>query len=265
MSYATIIPMNVDTHFHIFDKNLIEAANSRYLVDYSASIEDWLKEANNQSITGGVIVQPSFLGFDNSLLLHAIKRDPKHLRGVGVVQPKTSRKELLELKKQGIRGIRLNLSDEKTPLDTLQTNQEMISHLKNLEMHLQIHHDNGLLNELLLAIPQGVTLVIDHFGRPKTSDEFEKTNDGIKRHRENLWIKLSAQYRTPNINHQAVFEYWLKTLGASRLLWGSDWPHTRFEGSETYESQMSKFLSLTNSPELRHQILSNNPRALYWS
>ena len=265
MSYATITLMNVDTHFHIFDKNLIEAANSRYLVDYSASIEDWLKEANNQSITGGVIVQPSFLGFDNSLLLHAIKRDPKHLRGVGVVQPKTSRKELLELKKQGIRGIRLNLSDEKNPLNTLQTNQEMISHLKSLEMHLQIHHDDGLLNELLMAIPQGVTLVIDHFGRPKTNNEFEKTNDGIRKHQENLWVKLSAQYRTPNINHQTVFECWLKTLGASKLLWGSDWPHTRYEGSENYESQMNGFLSLTNSPELRHQILSSNPRTLYWS
>ena len=265
MSYATIIPMNVDSHFHIFDKNLIESTNSRYLVDYNSSIEDWFKAANDQGITGGVIVQPSFLGVDNSLLLHTIKQDPKHLRGIGVVHPKTSRKELLELSKQGVRGIRLNLSDEKNPLEVLQNNQELISHLKSLELHLQIHHDDGLLNGLLMAIPQGITLVIDHFGRPKTDNEFEKANEGIKKHRENLWVKLSAQYRTPNINHQTVFEYWLKTLGVSRLLWGSDWPHTRFESSETYESQMSKFLSLTKSPELKHQILSNNPRALYWS
>jgi len=257
--------MNVDTHFHIFDKNLIEGTNSRYLVDYSASIEDWFKAANDQGITGGVIVQPSFLGVDNSLLLRTIKQDPKHLRGVGVAHPKASRKELLELSKQGVRGIRLNLSAEINPLKVVQNNQELISHLKSLNLHLQIHHDDGLLNELLMAIPQGVTLVIDHFGRPKTNNEFEKNNAGIRKHQENLWIKLSAQYRTPDINHQAIFEYWLKTLGASKLLWGSDWPHTRFEGSETYESQMNGFLSLTNSFELRHQILSSNPRALYWS
>jgi len=265
MSYATIIPMNVDTHFHIFDKNLIESTNSRYLVDYSASIEDWFKEANDQGITGGVIVQPSFLGVDNSLLLRIIKQDLKHLRGVGVVHPKTSRKELLELSKAGVCGIRLNLSDEINPLEVLQNNRELIGHLKSLNLHLQIHHDDGLLNELLMAIPQGVTLVIDHFGRPKTNNEFEKSNDGIRKHQENLWIKLSAQYRTPDINHQAIFEYWLKTLGASKLLWGSDWPHTRYESLENYESQMNGFLSLTNSSELRHQILSSNPKTLYWS
>jgi predicted TIM-barrel fold metal-dependent hydrolase len=265
MSYATIIPMNVDTHFHIFDKNLIESCNSRYLVDYSASIEDWFKVAKNQGLTAGVIVQPSFLGSDNTLLLDTIKQDPKHLRGVGVVNPTSSRQELLELYKQGVCGVRLNLSDEKNPLDSLQKNQELISHLKALKLHLQIHHDDGLLNELLMAIPQGVRLVIDHFGRPKTNDEFEKANAGIRKHQENLWIKLSAQYRTPNINHRAVFEYWLKALGASKLLWGSDWPHTRHEAMENYESQMNGFLSLTNSSELRHQILSSNPRALYWS
>ena len=265
MSYATIVSMNVDTHFHIFDKNQIKGANSRYWVDYSVSIEDWSKLAKNQGIGGGVIVQPSFLGIDNTLLLNTIKQDPKSFRGVGVIDPNASQNELLELNKQGVRGIRLNLSDQKDPLVDLQKNQGLISHLQKLGMHLQIHHDEGLLNTILKAIPQGVTLVIDHFGKPKTNDEFEKANDGIKKHRNNLWIKLSAQYRTPNINHQAVFEYWLRTLGASRLLWGSDWPHTRFEASENYESQMNRFLSLTNSSELRHQILSSNPKALYWS
>ena len=154
MSYATIIPMNVDTHFHIFDKSHLNGVQNRYSVDYSASIDDWAKVANEQRISGGVIIQPSFLGFDNSLLLHAIKRDPKHLRGVGVVQPKTSRKELLELKKQGIRGIRLNLSDEINPLEVLQNNQELIRHLKSLNLHLQIHHDDGLLDALVIQFVQ---------------------------------------------------------------------------------------------------------------
>ena len=265
MSYATIKPMNVDTHFHIFDKNLIGEANSRYSVDYSASIGDWVALANDQGITGGVIVQPSFLGVDNSLLLSTIKQDPKHLRGIAVVNPKSTRKELLELSKQGVRGVRLNLSGDNDPFATLQRNQELISHLKNLGMHLQLHHDDGLLNSLLLAIPQGITLVIDHFGKPKSDSEFEKANDGINKHRDNLWVKLSAQYRTPSINHAVIFDYWMRIIGPTKLLWGSDWPHTRFEGSENYELQMARFMSLTDNPELRQQILSNNPRTLYWS
>ena len=265
MSYATIIPMNVDTHFHIFDKSLLNEAQARYSVDYNASIDDWAKLANAQQITGGVIVQPSFLGFDNTLLLEAIKQNPKYLRGVGVTDPKASRKELLELSKQGVCGIRLNLAGDEDPLGTLKNYQGLITLLKGLNMHLQVHHDDGLLNEILLAIPNGIDIVIDHFGRPQANNEFEKLNDGIRKHRGNLWVKLSAQYRTPNINHQTIFEYWLKQIGASRLLWGSDWPHTRFEATETYESQMKQFLSLTNSPELRQQILSKNPRVLYWT
>ena len=182
-----------------------------------------------------------------------------------MTDPKASRNELLELSKQGVCGIRLNLAGDEDTFGTLKNYQDLINLLKGLNMHLQVHHDDGLLNEILLAIPNGIDIVIDHFGRPQANNEFEKLNDGIRKHRDNLWVKLSAQYRTPNINHQTIFEYWLKQIGASRLLWGSDWPHTRFEATETYESQMKQFLSLTNSPELRQQILSNNPRALYWS
>ncbi|NBU52631.1 MAG: amidohydrolase, partial [Chitinophagia bacterium] len=35
-------------------------------------------------------------------------------------------------------------------------------------MHVEIHHNDGLLNDLLLQIPVGIQIVIDHFGRPKT-------------------------------------------------------------------------------------------------
>ena len=264
MSYATITPMNVDTHFHIFDKNTISMANSRYSVGYDASIDDWFNLANKQGIAGGVIVQPSFLGFDNALLLKTIQRTPKLLRGVGSVEPKTSRKELLELKKRGVCGIRLNLFDDQHPLDTLESNQNLINLLKGLDMHLQIHHNDGLLNELLSNIPHGTKIVVDHFGRPNTDDEFLSEQLGINKHLENLWVKLSAPYRTPKINHQAIFEYWAKKIGKSRLLWGSDWPHTRYEESESYESQIRKFLDLTKDSDLVNQILSTNPRSLYW-
>ena len=265
MSYATIILMNVDTHFHIFDKSLLNQAQARYRVDYSASIEEWVKLAKEQNISGGVIVQPSFLGFDNALLIQAIKQNPSHLRGVAVLEPKTSPDELIALRKQGVCGIRLNLAGDDDPLGTLAKYQDLIRRLKESNMHLQIHHDDGLLNKILLALPHGGDVVIDHFGRPRTNDEFEKVNDGIQKHQGKLWVKLSAQYRTPNINHQAIFDYWLNQIGASRLLWGSDWPHTRFEAAETYESQVKRFMSLINSPELRQQIFSSNPQALYWT
>jgi predicted TIM-barrel fold metal-dependent hydrolase len=265
MSYGIIINMNVDTHFHIFLKNEVSTAYSRYPVDYDVKINDWLKVANEQQITGGVLVQPSFLGFDNSYLIQAIQQNPKHLRGVAVVEPTVSKETLLDLKKHGIKGIRLNLFGDENPLKTLDENQILLGRLKSLDMHLQLHHDDGMLNELLLNISPGISIVVDHFGKPATDDEFRVNSAGINKHQANLWVKLSAQYRTPNINHQAIFQYWLNKIGDTRLLWGSDWPHTRFEAFESYELQMQKFLTLISNTALKDQILSINPRALYWS
>ena len=131
----------------------------------------------------------------------------------------------------------------------------------------KINHSSGGWTSFYLifaSICEIKKQVIDHFGRPASNDEFKASNKGIKKHLDNLWVKLSAQYRTPNIDHQSIFEYWRNAIGASRLLWGSDWPHTGFEAPEPYELQMQRFLSLTNSLELRNQILSNNPQIGPW-
>lgn len=264
MSYGIISVMNVDTHFHIFYKKDVNEAHSRYSIDYDATIDDWQKESEKQQIKGGVIIQPSFLGFDNSLLLQAIKQSPELLRGVASIEADASKETLAEIKGQGIAGIRLNLVGESNPIAKIETSLNLIAHLQALDMHLQIHHDDGLLNQLLLTIPKGVKIVVDHFGRPKNNSEFHENTDGIIKHQGNLWVKLSAQYRTPEINHKMLFEYWLKQIGASRLLWGSDWPHTNFEASESYEDQMNNFLELVDDSSIRNQILCDNPLKLYW-
>ena len=65
--------MKVDAHFHIFLANSINQAQSRYVLQYDATIDQWERLANQAGLEGGVIVQPSFLGVDNSFLLAAIQ------------------------------------------------------------------------------------------------------------------------------------------------------------------------------------------------
>ena len=151
------------------------------------------------------------------------------------------------------------------PHHSLEKYARVLDHLRDVGMHLEIHHSDGLLNDLLLKIPQGIELVIDHFGRPKTNDEFLKNGEGIYKHRERIWVKLSAQYRTKHINHHAIFKHWLTQIGPSRLLWGSDWPHTGYEASQNYSQQLSELMKLVNDQNLSQQILSENPRNLYWT
>jgi predicted TIM-barrel fold metal-dependent hydrolase len=132
-------------------------------------------------------------------------------------------------------------------------------------MHLQIHHHDGSLNQLLLNIPKGIKIVIDHFGRPASDNEFIKNPTGIDKHAGLLWVKISGQYRIPNIDHQSIFHYWLEKIGSQRLLWGSDWPHTQHEDTQNFASQVKNLRSLTNDAYLTEKILSQNPLDLYWA
>ena len=257
--------MTIDTHFHIFRKNDSQSTTARYTVNYDAAFEDWCKVSKPNAIEAGVLIQPSFLGFDNDYLLGSIKQNPKILKGVAVVRPNTTYANLSKLKEEGITGVRLNLAGEQYPIKVIEDNRNLIALLQGLAMHLEINHDNGHLNEILLEIPSGVDIVIDHFGRPQKNQEFILNNSGIKNHIGRLWVKLSATYRLPTIDHQALYEYWLNTIGSAHLLWGSDWPHTQFENQENYAKQLEMLRQLTSDDGLLHQILSANPKALYWN
>ena len=256
--------MKVDAHFHIFLANSINQAQSRYVLECDATIDQWEKLANQAGLEGGVIVQPSFLGVDNSFLLAAIQLSPNKLKGIAVLPPNTPRSELEELKEQGVLGARLNLFGDESPATNIRAHWKLIDLINESEMHLEIHHDDGLLNTLLLDIPKGTEIVVDHFGRPKTDSEFLNEATGIERHAASLWVKLSAQYRTPHLHHSKVLDYWLNTIGPKKLLWGSDWPHTGFEAKQTYENQLSDLNTLVSDASLMEQILVSNPKHLYW-
>ena len=256
--------MKIDAHFHVFLSKPINQAQSRYVLEYDATIDQWEKLATPRGFEGGIIVQPSFLGVDNAFLLSAIRLNPNKLKGVAVLAPSTPRSELEELKEQGVLGARINLFGDEHPTANIRAHWKLIDLINESEMHLEIHHDDGLLNTLLLDIPKGTEIVVDHFGRPKTDSEFLNESVGIERHANSLWVKLSAQYRTPHLHHGKVLDYWLNTIGPKKLLWGSDWPHTGFEAKQNYENQLSDLYTLVSDASLVDQILVNNPKQLYW-
>jgi predicted TIM-barrel fold metal-dependent hydrolase len=255
--------MKIDSHFHVFLTNAINKAESRYPVGYDALIDQWQALATKEGIDSGVLVQPSFLGFDNTLLLGTLQQSPNTLRGIAVLEATTSRTQLLELQEQGIVGARLNLFGDPSPSAAIRDHWRLIELLNECEMHLELHHDDGLLNHLLLEVPTDTVIVADHFGRPKTDVEFIHENLGIQKHANKLWVKLSAQYRTPQLDHAKVFDFWRQNIGDTKLLWGSDWPHTRFETSQTYAQQLSDLNNLVGDEKMLHLILTTNPKNLY--
>lgn len=105
----------IDTHAHVFHRGLKLAPSRRYAPDYDAPLSLYLEQLDRNGMSNGVLVQPSFLGTDNSYLVACLKEAGGRLRGIAVVDPAVSADELRMLDRAGIVGIRLNLVGQPLP------------------------------------------------------------------------------------------------------------------------------------------------------
>ncbi|MGQ7244066.1 amidohydrolase family protein [Salinicola sp. V024] len=260
----------IDTHAHIFHQGLKLAGNRRYSPDYDATLEQYLEHLDRCGLSHGVLVQPSFLGTDNSHMLAALRGFPQRLRGTAVVEREVSDDVLDELAEAGVVGIRLNLIGQ--PLDDYRSApwQALFAKLASRGWSVEIQRG---MDDLARIVPQilkaGVAVVIDHFGLP--AGEIDPVNSN---HRallsllssEDVWVKLSATYRSRSNPAQASrsIERLRDAYGHSeRLLWGSDWPHTRFEDQTDYDAQFALMQTLLPNADERRQVLVENPARLF--
>ncbi|WNU99172.1 amidohydrolase family protein [Enterobacter sp. DTU_2021_1002640_1_SI_PRY_ASU_LCPMC_013] len=263
--------MIFDTHAHVFVRGLPLAQHCRYIPDYDATPENYITYLDRFGIDAGVLVQPSFLGTDNHYMLEALRRYPTRFRGVAVVEPNVSRAELNEMAQSGVIGIRLNLIGADLPNFALPEWQQLINHVKELGWHVELHRAASDLPNLVRALLKSeVKIVIDHFGLPSQAD---KQNDPgfqfLLEHAasNNIWVKLSGAYRnggaaTADENVKPLIPLLLQHFGPSHLLWGSDWPHTRFEDTFNYQKTFELFKYTIPDVEIRQYILSKSAESL---
>ena len=236
--------INFDCHAHVYEK-VVAIKGARYVPDAPAPLEDWLSHHSKHGLMGGVIVQVSFLGTDNSELCAALANlDASRFAGVAVVHPKIGAEELDTLARSGVRGVRWNLVRgavipdlDKKPV------KEFLGKLRERGLHLEIHLEGPRLATILDQLTdQGLKVVIDHFGLP--SEDTTKNDpliSAVKRlaHRETLHMKFSAHYRTPfDIRPHA--QELLSVLSSDRIVWGSDWPHTQHESRADFTAAYAR-------------------------
>ena len=267
----SLLPI-VDTHAHIFERGLPMVAGRRYSPDYDATLSDYLKQLDTHGTSHGVLVQPSFLGTDNRYLVAALKQQPKRLRGIIVVEPTVPGEKLAEFATVGVVGIRLNLVG--TDLPDLRTGAwpAFLGRIQRLNWLVEVQRDAKDLPQIVAPlIDAGVNIVVDHFGRP---DPTLGVDDPGFRHLLSLaptrrvWMKLSGSYRNgANGRGEAIADtavpLLLNAFGASRLLWGSDWPHTQFERVTNYGATRAQLDRWVTRDAARSAVLRTTPAALY--
>src|SRR5260370_542908 len=161
------IASSVDTHAHVFERGLPMPDARRYAPDEDALLGTYLHHLDTHGMAHGVLVQPSFLGTDNSYLLQALRAQPQRLRGVAVVDESTGDEQLQALADAGVVGMRLNLIGLPLPDLNAPGWRRVLEQANTLGWHVELHLQAGRLPDLLPALlAAGCPVVVYHFRPP---------------------------------------------------------------------------------------------------
>jgi predicted TIM-barrel fold metal-dependent hydrolase len=277
--------MRCDSHIHVVGppERYPQVPERTYLAEV-APLGEIERIAAARDVGRFVIVQPSFYGTDNTLLLESLDALKGRGRGVAVIEPGgVSNRELLDFATRGVRGLRVNLYSalgDTRPLPARFAAQE--KYARPLEWHIELIAPlRQIVQEHALIAGARVPVVIDHYG----------LYSGFVPHRgegrilldlirlPHVWIKLSAPYRSSyDPLATRADPIWLAEIlkaASDRCVWGSDWPHTppqeKHAGPDLvapnrplrYESVFDEFHAAVGSSELAERILTDNPARLY--
>jgi 2-pyrone-4,6-dicarboxylate lactonase len=273
-----------DTHVHIIGSqtDYPMTVGRRYTPDI-ANAEQLQIHLQTQGLDSAVIIQPSVYGFDNRCMLDALQElaaQGIQTRGVAVLPEFVSKDEIKALDVQGVRGIRLNIESTGHFNGSDLANQLQFWSVKLADVgwHIQVYAPMAWLAscEAVIALSP-VPVVLDHFSlwtdaactAPESLALLRLLAAG------HIYIKLSASYRVPIVEPNTLcgLAHRLLATNPERLLWGSDWPHTRHEeGLGALE--VSRFREIDPAAirqermdwlntSWAHQVLVRNPTRLY--
>ncbi|MFM0226637.1 amidohydrolase family protein [Paraburkholderia dipogonis] len=262
----------IDAHAHVFVRGLPLAQQRRHAPDYDATVDAYAGHLLSNGVSHAVLVQPSFLGTDNSFFLEVAKRYPRRFRGVAVVDCAVTDNELALLNSTGVVGIRLNLVGLQLPQLTAPDWRRLFARVNALGWHVEVHRQAVDLHAVVGPLLElGCTVVVDHFGRPDPRTAAD--DPGFKyllslAATGRVWVKLSAAYRSAVDDDGAALgtalaSQLLDAYTPARLVWGSDWPHTQHQQLVDYTATCRALDQWVPDAVQRASILASSARTLY--
>jgi 2-pyrone-4,6-dicarboxylate lactonase len=268
-----VLPGAWETHAHVIGAAAdYPFVPGRHFNPPPASPTDFVAMLDKVGLQYGVVVQVSVHGTDNRLLLQALREYPDRLRGVAVIDPAISDKEVAVLNDAGVRGVRiLDIVGGGVGLQNLEI---LADRCAEIGWHIQVatrgENYQGIVNRLLdLRVP----FIIDHMGwcaakNGIDSPEFQAVLTIVRN--SNCYVKLSGGFRlsaeVDPFRDVVPFAQALIESAPDRMVWGSDWPHVGLYDRAAVPDVgmiLDGLAEYTNDPEQQKKILVSNPARFY--
>ena len=276
-----------DSHLHVVGPQVnYPLTAKRAFTPPDAPLPELIAMHKRLGIERLVLIQTSVFGYDNRCMLDGLSQLGKRARGVVIVPDNISTTELDNMHQLGVRGIRINITEE--PHSVAEVTLKIASTVKLCQRngwHLQIFLRADRLTALASTLAKlPIDCVIDHFGLIPPQDVPHAAENALVELLEagRTWVKISGAYRVgddtnndfknPKIGAMARRFY---RANPERVVWGTDWPHTPVHGAVAVNDQESPYRDIDpaslleelrlwfNDTSAMEQILVHNPAKLY--
>lgn len=264
-----------DCHAHVF-------CRGRYPYAPDATYEPHPSQAGTSArflavldahgLTHGLLVGAEPYGTDNRCLLESLTAANGRLKGVALVKPDVTDRELRALADRGVVGVRFNLSTFGMSQFGHPATERLLGRLKEMGWFLQIHCEK---DELVEAEPilrrAGVRVMVDHFGRPDVARGLD--HPGFQAllalgRSGTAVVKLSGPFRSsrkawPYPDVEPFVAAAIEAFTLDHCVWGSDWPFVRTDERIDYGPELACLQRWLPDDADRRKVLWDTPARLF--
>ncbi len=255
----------VDSHAHLFTRDMPLNDQPRHRPSYDFTREDYLAMLDTHGVRYGVIAAASPWSDYNDYIIESVRDNPR-LRGTVIVKPSVERYILEWMKKDGIVGVRLPfIGLASLPDLTSFEYRRLLKRIADLDWHVHVHIEGGRLPQVLpLLLASGVKIVIDHLGRltPEECPDgagFRAIVDAAAKGR--TWVKASGPHRVREATQ--ILQRLAGEIGTDRLVWASDCPFVGEESRISYQQTIDWLKEALPDPSVQRKVMSQNSLTLY--
>ncbi|MGE4339204.1 MAG: amidohydrolase [Pigmentiphaga sp.] len=265
----------VDSHAHIFDPQFEFVSDAHYVPDVSqrGSPSEFRTLLNTHGFTHGLLIQALPYGYDNSAMLEAIRNSSGHFKGISLIKPEISDRQLAELADGGVIGMRINPMFNHGIRELTEPGADrLLARIKEMGWFVQVHCEKDDLVPALPILRQaGVKVMIDHFARPdpragigqpgfQAMLELGRACDAV--------VKLSGPFRSslqgfPYTDIEPFVAAAIEAFTIDNCVWGSDWPYVLAEHRIDYGPPLSCLDRWVPDEAQQRKVLWDNPARLF--